>query len=103
MLSWLYVVLPLSFLDLGIVKRFLVACLVGYAWVSELCASRLNRQLGTLSLSTFLTKTKSISEVNLSSSLRYERLTCISLMLASHVLLRVSRAARSETILIFGT
>ena len=37
--------LPQSVLDLGTVKRPLVACLVGYAWVSELCASSANRQL----------------------------------------------------------
>ena len=41
-------------------KRPLVACLVGYAWVSEPCASSLNRQLGAFSTSIDLTKTGEI-------------------------------------------
>ena len=56
------------------VKRPLVACLVGYAWVSELCASSLNKQLGTFSFLTLLTKTSS-DEVHLSSTLSPERFT----------------------------
>ena len=40
-------------------KRPLVACPVEYAWMSELCASSLNRQLGAFSMSTLLTKTSS--------------------------------------------
>ena len=76
----------------SIICSGLVACLVGYAWVSELSASSLNRQLSTFSLSTLLTKT-SPDEVHLSSTLSHERLTCISLMLAPRVLLRASRAA----------
>ena len=63
-------------LDLGTVKRPLVACLVAYAWVSELCASSLNRQLCAFNMSILLTKTSS-DEVNLSSTLSHARLTCI--------------------------
>ena len=40
-------------------KRPLVACLVGYAWVSELCASSLDRQLGAFNMSIPLTNTSS--------------------------------------------
>ena len=47
-----------SLLLLGTVKRPLVACLVGYAWVSELCASILNRQLVAFSMSTLFTNNK---------------------------------------------
>ena len=69
----------------------LVSCLVGYAWVSELCASSLDRHLGAFNMST-LTETGS-DEVNLSSTLSHERFTYILLMLALHVHLRASRAA----------
>ena len=64
-----------------------------YCWVSELCASSLNGQLGTFSMSTPLTKT-SCDEVNLSSTLSHERLTCMSLMLALCVILRASYATQ---------
>jgi hypothetical protein len=43
--------LPLSVLDIGTVKRPLVVCIVGYAWVHELCASSFNRQLGAFNMS----------------------------------------------------
>jgi hypothetical protein len=56
--------LPWSVLDLGTVKRPLVACLVGYVWVSELCASSSNRHLGAFNMSITLTNTSS-DEVNL--------------------------------------
>ena len=64
---------------------------MGYAWVSELCASRLNRQLSAFNMSILLINTSS-DEVNL-STLSHERLTCI-IMLALCVHLRVSRAAQ---------
>ena len=69
MLSWLYVVLCTShnlFWTWGL-KRPLVACLVGYAWVSDLCTSSLDRQLCAFNMSTLLTNTSS-DEVNLSST-----------------------------------
>jgi hypothetical protein len=55
--------LPSSVLDLGTVKRPPVAGLVGYAWMSELCASSSNRQFGAFNMSIPLTHTvmKSIS------------------------------------------
>jgi hypothetical protein len=53
-----------------------VACLVGYAWVSELCASSLDRQLGAFNMSIPLIN-KSSDEVNLSSTFSQETLTCI--------------------------
>jgi hypothetical protein len=90
--------LPLSVLDLGIVKSPLVACLVGYAWVSELCAGSLNRQLGSFNMS-LLTKTSS-DEVNLSSTLSHERLRCILLMLTLCAHLRASRGTRLVDIVV---
>ena len=84
--------LPWTVLDLGTVKRPLVACLVGYAWVSKLCASSSNRQLGAFNMSIPLINTSS-DEVNLSSTLSQERLTCILLILALCVHPRASRAA----------
>ena len=84
--------LPQSGLDLGTVKRPLVACLVGYVWVSELCACSLDRQLGAFNMSIPLIK-KSSDEVNLSSTFSQERLTCILLILALCVHPRASRAA----------
>ena len=81
------VLLPQSVLDLGTVKRPLVACLVGYVWVDELCQH-------------FLQKTSS-DEVNLSSTLSQERLTCILLMLALCVHPRTSCDALSEPFAIF--
>ena len=66
-------------------------CLEGCTWVSELCASSLNRQLGAF-MSILLTNTSS-DEVNLSSSLSQERLTCILLILALCAHPRASRAA----------
>jgi hypothetical protein len=83
---------PKYVLGLGTVKRPLVACLVGYAWVSELFARHLNRQLGAFNMSIPLTKTSS-DAVNLSSTLSQERLTGMSLMLALRVHLRASRAS----------
>ena len=67
-----------SVLDLGTVKRPLVACLVLYRWVSELCANCLNRQFSTFNTSTPRTTTNS-DAVNLSSTLSQERFTCILL------------------------
>ena len=48
---------PSSVLDLGTVKRPLVACIVLYLCVSELCANCLNRQFGTFNTSIPCTKT----------------------------------------------
>ena len=73
--------LPQSVLDLETVKRPLVTCLVGYVWVSELCTSSSYRQLCSFNMSMPLTNTSS-DEVNISSTLSQERLTCILLMLA---------------------
>jgi hypothetical protein len=73
--------LPLSVLDFGTVKRPLVACPVGHVCVSDLCASSLNRQLGLFNMSILLTNTSG-DEVNPSSTLSQERLTCILLILA---------------------
>ena len=87
--------LPLSVLDLGAVKRHLVACLVGYAWVSELCANSSNRQVSEFNMSIPLTNTSS-DEVNLSSTLSQERLTWILLMLALCVHPRANRVSRSD-------
>jgi hypothetical protein len=42
----------LVFVCVGTMKRPLVECLVEYAWVSELYASSLNKQLGAFSFST---------------------------------------------------
>ena len=58
-----------------------MACLVGYVWVSELCASSLDRQLGAFNMSIPLIN-KSSDEVNLSTTFIQERLTCILLTLA---------------------
>ena len=73
-------------------KRPLVACLVGYASVSELFASSLDRQLGEFNMSIPLIN-KSSDEVKLSSTFSPERLTCILLILALCVHPRASRAA----------
>jgi hypothetical protein len=75
------------------VKRPLVACPVVCAWVSELSASRLNRQLCAFNMSIPLTNTSS-NEVNLSSTLNQERLTCILFMFFLCVHPRASRAAQ---------
>ena len=69
---------PASVLDLGTVKRPLVACLVGYVWVSELCVSGLNTQIGAFNTSILLTKDR--DAFNLSSTLSEERLTCMYLI-----------------------
>ena len=71
-------------------KRPLVACLVGYAWVSELCTTSSNRQLGALNMSIPLINT-SRDEVNLSTTWSQDRLTCISLILALCVHPKASR------------
>ena len=73
--------LSLSVLVFGNVRRPLVACLVRYAWVSELCASSLNRQLGAFNMAIPLINT-SRDEVSLSSTLSQEILTLIISMLA---------------------
>ena len=83
---------PCSHGSMGTVKRPIEACLVGYAWVSELCASSSNRQLGAFNMSIPLINTSS-DEVNLSSILSQERLTCILLILSLCVHPRASRAA----------
>ena len=58
-------------------KRPLVACLVGYAGLSELCASHLNRQLGAFNMSIPLTNTSS-DEVNVSSTLSQQCFSCFT-------------------------
>ena len=72
------VLVPLSGQDLGNLKSPLVACLVGYAWVFNMSIPLRNT---------------SSDEVNLSSTLSQERLTCILLMVAFCVHPRDSCAA----------
>ena len=77
-------------------KRPLVACLVVYAWVSELCASSSDRQLGAFNMSIPLINTGS-DEVNPSFSLSQE----IDLHIINISSLCTSVWAYSEQITIF--
>ena len=91
MWSWLYVALHISqslFWTWGTVLSHLVACLVGYVWVSELC----DRQFSAFNMSIPLTKTR-CDAVNLSCTLSQEMLTFMLLILALPVHVRASRAA----------
>ena len=69
-----------------------VYCYLLSAWVSELCGSSSNRHLSAFNMSILLTNTTS-DEVNLSSTLSQERLTCMLFMLVLVVHLRSSHAA----------
>ena len=94
MKSWLYIVLCTSHSLLWTwdCEETSGGMSCGVCWVSELCASSLNRQLGAFNMSLPLINT-SREEINLSSTLSQERFTCILLILAHGVHPRVSRAA----------
>jgi hypothetical protein len=80
-------------LDLGTMKRPLLACLVGYVCVSVLCVSWLCKQFGISNTLMFLIKSR-IEAVSLSSTLCQERLTCKVLISALWIQWRARRAAR---------